>query len=74
MLNLKYLKNKCIFREFGEMLFTHYGISGPIVLSGSRKVNTSHSQQVYIDLKPALTEEELINGYKEIFSSLKTKR
>ncbi|HCW03541.1 MAG TPA: aminoacetone oxidase family FAD-binding enzyme [Clostridium sp.] len=66
-------KNKCIFREFGEMLFTHYGISGPIVLSGSRKVNTSHSQQAYIDLKPALTEEELDKRIQRDFQLFKNK-
>ncbi|NLM35813.1 MAG: NAD(P)/FAD-dependent oxidoreductase [Clostridiales bacterium] len=65
--------SKCIFREFGEMLFTHYGISGPIVLSGSRKVNTARCQQAYIDLKPALTEEELDKRIQRDFEIFKNK-
>lgn len=52
-----YKKNKVLYREFGEMLFTHYGISGPIVLSGSRFVDKDVTAS--INLKPALTEEEL---------------
>lgn len=65
--------NKCIFKEFGEMLFTHYGVSGPIVLSGSRKVNTAHKQYAYIDLKPALTEEELDKRIQRDFDLFKNK-
>ncbi|MEE3452666.1 NAD(P)/FAD-dependent oxidoreductase [Dialister sp.] len=49
--------------EFGEMLFTHFGISGPIVLSLSDKVSLwlsqGHSVKGSIDLKPALTREVL---------------
>jgi predicted Rossmann fold flavoprotein len=52
-----YKKNKVLYKEFGEMLFTHYGISGPIVLSGSRFVDKDVTAS--INLKPALTEEEL---------------
>jgi predicted Rossmann fold flavoprotein len=52
-----YKNNKVLYREFGEMLFTHYGISGPIVLSGSRFVDKDVTAS--INLKPALTEEEL---------------
>jgi predicted Rossmann fold flavoprotein len=57
---IKILENKKIlFEDFGEMLFTHFGISGPIVLSASRVVNDSKPQIVSINLKPALTEDEL---------------
>ena len=52
-------KNKCIYKEFGEMLFTHYGISGPIVLSGSSFVKDTEKLRVLINLKPALSEIEL---------------
>jgi len=48
--------------EFGEMLFTHFGVSGPIILTISRGVNKLLAQgkvQVSIDLKPALSREEL---------------
>jgi flavoprotein, HI0933 family len=51
--------NKILFKEFGEMLFTHFGISGPITLSGSRVVNKEDNLKAVINLKPALTFEEL---------------
>lgn len=50
---------KILYRNFGEMLFTHYGISGPIVLSGSRVVNFYKGLKAIINLKPALSEGEL---------------
>jgi len=52
-------KNKSIYKEFGEMLFTHYGISGPIVLSGSSFVKEGEKLKAFINLKPALSEIEL---------------
>lgn len=53
--------NKAIFREFGEMLFTHTGISGPIVLSASSYLNRLDlsSLLIRIDLKPALSLDTL---------------
>ncbi len=54
-------KNKAIYSDFGEMLFTHFGISGPIVLSASahlRKMEKEH-YTVKIDLKPALDMQQL---------------
>lgn len=49
--------------DFGEMLFTHYGVSGPIVLSMSRKIALALKENRFVtltlDLKPALTEEQL---------------
>ena len=53
---------KKIYDGFGEMLFTHFGISGPLVLSASSYVSgyiQKQSMEVEIDLKPALTEEQL---------------
>ncbi|ADZ20899.1 hypothetical protein BJV85_002147 [Clostridium acetobutylicum] len=50
---------KVLYDNFGEMLFTHYGISGPIVLSASRVVNYNNDLKAVIDLKPALDEKEL---------------
>ncbi|MEW9093855.1 MAG: NAD(P)/FAD-dependent oxidoreductase [Clostridiaceae bacterium] len=58
-LTLKNSKGKKIFNEFGEMLFTHFGISGPIVLSGSRFIDEKEKFKAIINLKPALTSEEL---------------
>lgn len=57
---LKILKDKKILsREFGEMLFTHRGISGPIALTTSSKINRLKDFEIYLDLKPALEPEKL---------------
>ena len=53
---------KQLYQEFGEMLFTHYGVSGPAVLSGSSVVAGKLKKKpltLHIDLKPALTAEQL---------------
>lgn len=55
------MDKKCLYRGFGEMLFTHFGVSGPLVLSASSLL-TKHlpgELQATIDLKPALTREQL---------------
>lgn len=54
--------SKVVYREFGEMLFTHYGVSGPVLLSASSyavKELKKGPLTLSIDLKPALTEEQL---------------
>lgn len=60
--------NKVVYKEFGEMLFTHFGISGPIVLSSSRFVESNSSMHAVIDLKPALSEEELDKRIQKDFT------
>ena len=53
---------KVLFDEFGEMLFTHFGVSGPLMLRASSVVNEwiqKGSLSLTIDLKPALSEEQL---------------
>jgi predicted Rossmann fold flavoprotein len=55
---------RTIGEEFGEMLFTHYGVSGPIILTLSRAVGQNLREKkepvkLHIDLKPALSEEQL---------------
>ena len=54
-------KNKIIYDDFGEMLFTHFGVSGPMVLSASSRIRDMKPGRyiISIDLKPALTEEQL---------------
>ncbi len=50
------------YREFGEMLFTHFGVSGPVILSASAVIGPllrKKELKLCIDLKPALTEEQL---------------
>ncbi len=52
---------KTVFSEFGEMLFTHFGVSGPVVLSASSHLRTFEPgrYELRIDLKPALSDEQL---------------
>lgn len=47
-------KGKEIYSDFGEMLFTHFGLSGPVILSASSHINSDCEHTVSIDLKPAL--------------------
>lgn len=56
-----YEDDKLIYRELGEMLFTHFGVSGPLVLSASAHMRDfpNHSYRLEIDLKPGLDEEKL---------------
>lgn len=60
-------KKKTIFTEFGEMLFTHFGISGPIILSASSYMKDDEDYTIYLDLKPALNEEQLDNKLLMLF-------
>ncbi len=75
-------KNKNIYEDFGEMLFTHFGVSGPIVLSGSahfirykniEELLKQNKVKLYIDLKPALTEEQLDLRIRRDFEEFKNK-
>ncbi|MBO4406253.1 MAG: aminoacetone oxidase family FAD-binding enzyme, partial [Clostridia bacterium] len=51
---------KKVFEDFGEMLFTHFGLSGPVILSGSAHFEKADSEKrIEIDLKPALDEKTL---------------
>lgn len=54
-------KNKTVYEDFGEMLFTHFGVSGPMILSASAHMRDfgKDSYRLIIDLKPALSEEKL---------------
>ena len=76
-------KNKAIYNDFGEMLFTHFGVSGPIILSGSAhmvryknidKLFANKKIKISIDLKPALTEEKLNERILRDFDELKNKQ
>ena len=75
-------KNKVIYEDFGEMLFTHFGVSGPVILSGSahlvRYKNIDNLMQnkklvLEIDFKPALSEEQLDSRILRDFSAEKNK-
>lgn len=63
---------KAIFEEQGEMLFTHFGISGPLTLSASSHLGDMkrHKYEAFIDLKPALSEEQLYDRITRDFALL----
>lgn len=67
---------KTVAEEFGEMLFTHFGISGPIVLSVSSLINRLplSSLSVTLDFKPALDEQTLDKRLLRDFEKNKNKR
>ena len=75
-------KNKAIYEDFGEMLFTHWGVSGPIILSGSahllryknvEELLSNGKIELSINLKPALTAEKLENRILRDFEAQKNK-
>jgi len=74
--------NKQIYEDFGEMLFTHFGVSGPTILSGSahllrykniEELLNNNKIILTIDLKPALTEEKLDDRILRDFNEEKNK-
>lgn len=76
-------KKKAIYEDFGEMLFTHFGVSGPTILSGSAHlVRVKNIEQLLqekkiilkIDLKPALSEEKLEQRILRDFGETKNKQ
>lgn len=60
---IKNKNGKTIYKDFGEMLFTHFGVSGPMVLSASRHLLGRFNENItmYIDMKPALDMKALDN-------------
>ncbi len=52
-------KGKAVYKDFGEMLFTHFGVSGPTILSASAHIGKGDGWKIAIDLKPALDEGKL---------------
>lgn len=83
--NVKFMdteKNKVIYEDFGEMLFTHFGLSGPTILSGSahllryknlEELLKSGKIKIIIDIKPALYIEKLDERILRDFSTEKNK-
>jgi len=68
---------KPFYKEFGEMLFTHTGVSGPVILSASsfvaKKLRELTTLKLLIDLKPALTQDQLHERILRDFESEKNK-
>ncbi|MBR5127071.1 MAG: NAD(P)/FAD-dependent oxidoreductase [Roseburia sp.] len=68
---------KKLYEDFGEMLFTHFGVSGPLLLSASAMIApkyTSKELQMEIDLKPALDAEQLDKRILKDFEEAKNKQ
>lgn len=68
---------KVLYKDFGEMMFTHFGITGPLVLSASAKIGKALEKgelQGWIDMKPALTEDQLDARILREFESGKNKQ
>lgn len=68
-----YSGKKRIASQFGELVFTHNGISGPIVLSISSLINRAENIRLYLDLKPALDKNTLNNRILRDFEQNKNK-
>ncbi len=75
-ISISLLENeKEIYSDFGEMLFTHYGLSGPVILSASSHIRNMGKKQykVIIDLKPALDAQALDKRIQRDFTELSNK-
>lgn len=68
-------KKKPLFSELGEMLFTHFGLSGPLVLSASAHITAPDTKnyRLVIDLKPALSEKQLDERILRDFSEFENR-
>ncbi len=67
---------KEIYNDFGEMIFTHFGVSGPVILSASRHLLSYDFKDIIlsIDLKPALSEEKLDERIQRDFEKYSRKQ
>ena len=71
---VKNKKGETVFSDFGEMLFSHYGITGPLILSASCHLGENpEGAEVLIDLKPALSEKQLDERILRDFEMYKNK-
>jgi predicted Rossmann fold flavoprotein len=68
-------RNREVYKDFGEMVFTHYGVSGPVILSASSYMGKKDPQnyKLKIDLKPALSEEQLDSRIQRDFTKYSRK-
>lgn len=64
---------KVLYEDFGEMMFTHFGITGPMVLSASAFVRNIGGKLIELDLKPALSEEKLEERIRRDFERYSNK-
>ena len=72
-----YDEKKKLYSDFGEMLFTHFGVSGPMILSASGNIKAAEFAKplkLVIDLKPAMTEDQLDKRILRDFDENKNKQ
>ena len=70
-------EKKTVYDDFGEMLFTHFGVSGPVILSASAAIRPEEIEKglsLFIDLKPALDEDTLDKRVLKDFEEAKNKQ
>lgn len=72
-----YSGKKCLYEEFGEMMFTHFGVTGPLILTASSRIQKQLKKgelRLVIDLKPALSEDQLDKRVLRDFEEAKNKQ
>lgn len=72
-----YAGKKCLYEDFGEMMFTHFGVTGPLILTASSRIQKQLRKQelrLVIDLKPALSEDQLDRRLLRDFDEAKNKQ
>lgn len=67
-------KENTVYEDFGEMLFTHFGVSGPMILSATSHIRNLDGHKLIIDLKPALSEEKLDERLQRDFKEFSNKQ
>jgi len=69
-LRVETVEGKTVYTDFGEMMFTHFGVTGPMILSASSMIPelSPHRYRLLLDLKPALSEKELDHRLLSDFS------
>lgn len=69
-IDVKNSKGKSIYRDFGEMMFAHFGLTGPVILSASAHMKDTDTERytLYLDLKPALDPKQLDDRLLRDFS------
>ena len=65
---------KTLYEEMGEMLFAHFGVTGPLILTASARLSSAEDLSLFIDLKPALSDEVLERRFIREFEAAPNKK
>ncbi len=68
-ITVKNSKGKTVYSDFGEMMFAHFGLTGPIILSASAHMRDEDAYIIHLDLKPALNDKQLDERVLRDFST-----